>query len=267
VAALPIMGFCFVGQFGTLSRSDWVSATAAVMSLVVLFPPGERLKKFVGFILAIPVLLASLWIGTVVLSRFSQSDQAATMMNRVKTVLPGFKDDSLSYGKAWDTRTSGIMAELRIWSDSPLLGSGFAYAGARDYGFGDETSFNHNVWTSTLAKMGLVGLAAYLTPVLGLIVVGRRMVRDKTDKGVVLMGVIVATTGAYMLVLGASTMSFNVERGALVLGILCGVVFRARAMQLQTMQGYAGSYAAGEYENAPTFASDEYGYAQAVDHA
>jgi hypothetical protein len=66
--------------------------------------------------------------------------------------------------------------------------------------------------------------------------VGKRMITDRFDKTSMVVGALGATTGVYYIIYGASTMSFNVLRPAIPLGIICGVVLRTRVMQLALMQ-------------------------------
>lgn len=230
--AFALAAFCLVGQFGTLARSDWLSASAALLVVPFLFKPPNRGRKAAFVAVILPMLIVALVVSAVILSNVTGRDIAASLAKRVGSALPTARgDDSYSSRKAWDTRLPGVIEELKLWSNSPLYGHGFGYSKSAQY-FYSGVAFNHNVWSASLATLGILGFAAYLIPVLGIIVVGRRLIRDGTDRGSILIGVIGVTAGAMHLVLGASTMSFNVQRGAIALGLIVGVVLRARAIQL-----------------------------------
>jgi hypothetical protein len=236
-----IIAFCLIGQFGTLSRSDWISAIGALFTLPFLLPRHRRGLRIAGFVLAIPVLFLVLWGGAAVGSIILNRDLTSHMSRRITTLLPGRGDDEYDSRKAWDTRVPGMKKEFAYFLQSPLMGQGFDYTAAV-VADGGDVAFYHNVWIAQAALMGIFGFAAYFTPVVAIIVVGRRMVRDAFDKGSILVGVLGATTGVYCLIIGAATMSFNVQRGALAIGPIVAIVLRTRAMQLKAMREreYAG---------------------------
>jgi hypothetical protein len=238
--AIVVMAFCLVGQFATLNRSDWVACMLAVVSVLFLLPKEGRGPKLVGFALAVPALVVSLIVGVVVVSKLTdRQNLAERMQQRVVTLLPGERgDDSITSTKAWDTRLPGLLRELEFWKQSPLIGQGFGYT--TNWLRSEDVAFNHNVWTASLATTGVFGFSAYLVSVLCLIVVGRRMVRQNIDRGSVLIGAIAFTAGVYNLFFGGMTMSFNIQRQALPLGLVVGIMLKAREMQLATMQEYAG---------------------------
>jgi hypothetical protein len=115
------------------------------------------------------------------------------------------------------------------------MGQGFAYPTTLGLDSG-EVAFYHNVWISQPALMGIFGFAAYFTPVIALIVVGRRMVFDAFDKGSVLIGAMGATTGIFCLIIGSATMSINSQRGALLFAPIVAVVLKTRMLQLRAMR-------------------------------
>src|SRR5258706_1339549 len=194
--AVLLICFCFVGQFGTLSRSDWISATATLMTVPFLLPKARRGMRVLGFALAVPVLMICLLLGVSFASRFVGRDISERLTQRVMTLLPGRGDDEYGHSKAWDSRLPGAKRELELWVESPVIGNGFGYTIGR--GLESEgVAFFHNVWTSSLAMLGLVGFGTYATPVIASIVVGRRMVRQAVDKGSMLIGGIGVTGGVY----------------------------------------------------------------------
>jgi hypothetical protein len=157
------------------------------------------------------------------------------MEKRILTLLPGRGDDAYDSHKAWDTRVPGMKAEFHYFIQSPLMGQGFAYPTTLGLDSG-EVAFYHNVWISQPALMGIFGFAAYFTPVIALIVVGRRMVFDAFDKGSVLIGAMGATTGIFCLIIGSATMSINSQRGALLFAPIVAVVLKTRMLQLRAMR-------------------------------
>jgi hypothetical protein len=238
--AAKIGSFCLLGQFATMSRSDWLAALAAIFSIPFLLPKEGRVRRLAIFVMT-TVLLFGLFLGGMYVGGQATGRNLPQLIyKRMLTALPFARgDDSYLSTKAWDTRLPGVFAELKYWLESPIIGQGFGYTDTRGLEF-EGIGFNHNVWTAALATTGIVGFAAYLVPVLGLIVIGRRLVRDRVDKGSVLIGAIGFTTGIYHLIYGGATMSFNVQRGALLLGLIAGVVFRSRMMQLTQKEAYAG---------------------------
>jgi hypothetical protein len=255
--ALPLCGVCFIGQFATLSRSDWVAVWAAVMVVYLRLPSLYRGRKLAAAIVGPPVALAFLWVGLVVASSVTGTDFTQKMIARVNSLLP---DDSPAarQKKAWDTRLSSTLVELKWWAGSPLFGRGFGIHETKRPTLTEKEAngLKHNTWVFTLAETGVVGFAAVALVVGGTYVVGRRMVCDRTDRGSVLVGALGVTTATIYVVLGLTTQSFNQVRGAMPLGVVCGVVLRCRAMQQAALraqyeaQGYApagGDDGAGEY--------------------
>ena len=89
----------------------------------------------------------------------------------------------------------------------------------------------HNSWTSTLAESGLIGFTGFAIIAVAQIVVGRRMVRDNTDRGSVLLGGAGVITGVHYILHGYCTMSFNQVRWAIPMALTFGAVMRCRMMQ------------------------------------
>jgi len=69
-----------------------------------------------------------------------------------------------------------------------------------------------------------------------MIIVGRRMVRARTDQTTVLIGAFGVITACFFIIHGLATMSFNVIRWGLPFFITAGVVLRTRQIQLQLIQ-------------------------------
>jgi hypothetical protein len=230
--ALGLCGLCFVGQFATLSRSDWLAAAAAVVSIFVLLPSFRPGGNLTAILIGPPLVVVFLWVGLIFASTLVGRDFESKMFQRVESLLPG-RGDAV-HAKAWDTRLEGIQKELAVWKRSPLVGGGFGATDVLRYRHGEWAglSYKHNSWTSTLAETGLFGFAAVGCMVFGMIVVGRRLARDGVDRGYVLIGALAVITGTYYFVHGMATQSFNQMRWGIPLAIVCGVALRARAMQL-----------------------------------
>jgi hypothetical protein len=183
------------------------------------------------FLAAIPLLIGVLIVGTNIASNVTGRNLNERMYNRVMSMLPGQKEAEARGSKAWDTRTPAMVQELKIWLGSPVTGDGFAYYRVK----GHEAlgiTYQHNVFTSALAMAGVPGLLAYLVPLVAIIVVGYRMLRESPDPGMIALGGLGVIAGVYNIVQGMATMAFNVQRPAMAVGFLVGAVLRARAMQL-----------------------------------
>lgn len=244
--AAGLCGLCFVGQFATLSRSDWVAAAASVVAIFVLLPSFRPGGKLAAALMGPPLVVVSLWVGLIVASTLVGRDFEARMWDRVMSLMPG--DTAGVRVKAWDSRLEGIRKELAVWRRSPLIGGGFGATDVIRFRHGDWAGlgFRHNAWTHTLAETGLPGFAAISCMVFGTIVVGRRLARDGIDRGYVLIGALAVITGSYYLIHGLATQSFNQMRWGIPLGIICGAALRARAMQLAQARQLQESYDAEE---------------------
>jgi O-antigen ligase len=108
--------------------------------------------------------------------------------------------------------------------------------------------YRHNVWTSALAEGGLPLFMGYLVTCLLLVVVGKRLVRARMDQGTVMMGAIASLHGFMSIVFAAATMTFNQQRPAIPLGLICGLLLRTRDMQLAVARSYEGYLDAEEGE-------------------
>lgn len=242
--AAALCGLCFIGQFATLSRSDWLAAAASVVAIFVLLPTLRPGGKLAAALIGPPLVVIFLWVGLILASMVVGRDFEARMAERVVSLLPGQKSGSEM--KAWDTRLEGIRKELAVWRRSPLIGGGFGATDVIRFRHGDWAGlgFRHNSWTHTLAETGLPGFAAICCLVFGTIIVGRRLARTGVDRGYVLIGALGVITGTYYLVHGLATQSFNQMRWGIPLAIVCGVTLRARAMQLTHLRALEAEQAA-----------------------
>ena len=263
--ALGICGLCFVGQFATLTRSDWLAAIASVLAIFALVPTYRPGGKLVAALVGPPLIAVFLWVGLILASTVVGRDFEGRMAERVMSLVPGHAAGT--HAQAWDTRLEGIRKELQLWAHSPIIGGGFGATDVLRFRRGEQAglSYRHNSWTSTLADAGLPGLAAISCLIFGMIVVGRRLARDGIDRGYVLIGALAVITGVHYLFHGLATQSFNQMRWGIPLSIVCGVALRARAMQLTHMRVLQAEAAAGAYgpaeidPGASAYDSDDYG--------
>jgi hypothetical protein len=248
--AVALTGLCFIGACATLARSEWVAIAAGVCMIYRLLPKGFRWGKVVRATIFFPLLLFLFgWVGLLVGSELTGTDFFGKMADRVETLMPSSGGDMQTH--AWDSRLPAARRELGLWLDNPLTGQGFGIQWAEQRRDGRmEWSFRHNAWTSVLAESGVFGFTTYALVVFGMLFVGRRMVKDQWDRESVLVGALGAMAGAHVLVWGLSTLSFNELRGAIPVGLICGVVLKARAMQL------TGRRVASETEGAELVATE-----------
>jgi hypothetical protein len=261
--SVVVCGLCFLGQFTTLSRSDWIATLFAVAVVYFLLPAARRGGKVAAAVLGPPVALACLWIGLFAASAVTGQDFNKKMTDRVMSLMPG--DTPGVKKKAWDTRLASALVELKWWTESPLIGRGFGIHDVKLHTLTPEQAIGlrHNTWTSTLAETGLIGFSAMALVVGGTFVVGRRMVLDWTDRGSVLVGALGVVTASMFGILGAMTMAFNQMRGAIPLAVVCGVVLRCRAMQqtaLKVQQLEAMGYGVVYDEDGNAYADTGAGY-------
>jgi hypothetical protein len=262
--AILLCGFCFLGQFATLSRSDWLAVWVAVVVVYFRLPSAKRGGKLTAAVIGPPVAAAFLWIGLVTASALTGTDFTKKMVTRLESMLPN-DEPGVKATKAWDTRLQSTLVELKWWAGSPLIGRGFGIHDLKRAGLSErqQMGLRHNTWVATLAESGLVGFSAMALVVGGTYVVGRRMVRDWTDRGTVLVGALGVVTASIYLTLGVTTMAFNQMRGAIPLGIVCGIVLRCRAMQqtaLAAQQQQQAAYAGYDDPEAQAAAGYPAGY-------
>jgi hypothetical protein len=244
--AFILMLYCFLGQMATLNRSNWLAQFAALIAAIFVTPPGKRMIGAARVLVLLPVLLLVLWGGTYLMSALTNTDFTGRFQQKVDSLLPNSETEV----KAWDTRIPGIVRELQLWSQSPIFGRGF---GIGDFDFVEtgrtNWAYRHNAWTCWLSETGIFGFTANLVMVIATIRLGAKLVRERIDPHFMVVGALGVVVAAYGLVEGMSTMGINILRGAIVLGVACGAVIRARGMQLQVKRLWAG-YLPDEMEPA-----------------
>jgi hypothetical protein len=247
-----------VGAVFLPHRSTWLTF-AIVWSLSAFFLAKVRFSRVLVTGLLGAVLIGSVaTAGVFAYSQATGKDFTGWVQKRLVSMLPGEHEGVQHH--AWDTRLPGTIRELEIFAHEPLFGGGFSISDT-DIQTHQDIAYRHNTWTSFLAETGIVGFSAAVMIVFGTIILGRRMVRDATDRDSVMLGAICAAIGIYYLFAGLMSLTFNVQRHALDLGVACGVVLRCRAMQLTNKRLHAEE-ASYEWANAqpypPLVTADEY---------
>jgi hypothetical protein len=235
---LPLLLLCLVGAAAPLSRSDWVSTAAVVVAMYFIMPAKRRFKRILVGAASLPVLMVSVLLVLKLISATSDRDIEGTVRSRFEALFPS--PDSTTNNRAWDSRLPSALKELELWSQSPITGRGFAIQASVERALGHNEGFHHIVWTAELAETGIIGFVAMLLVVLIPIIVGARLVKDRFDRGSVLLGAAAVAMGVYNLLLATTTMSINTSRGAIPIGIMCGAVLRCRAMELTNRRIWEG---------------------------
>jgi hypothetical protein len=238
--ALMLIPLAGVGYFSVPHRSNWVVG-ALTLVYAAFFLPRVNFGRRVSASLFLALGLgACMFVAVGMYSRMTGRDFGEYVSRRLASLLPG--DETGSQRKAWASRLPGAKRELEIFMQNPAMGQGFGIqmeeeATGRSTAYG---SFRHNVWTASLAESGIFGLAGYILPPLFATVIGYRLVRQGGDRGTVFMGALGSVVGFASLVFSPLTLSINIQRMAIPLGLACGMLFKVRAMQLTVahQQGY-----------------------------
>jgi hypothetical protein len=258
---LLLMVFCFAGQMATLSRSDWIAQMAAMTGALLLVPRGKRVRGIVVTLVALPLLFFATWAAVTLVSQTTGADFAGKIMRKFNSLF--ITNDTSIAQTAYGSRLPGIVRELTLWLESPLVGRGFGIQDADFVRQGqDIMSYRHCPWTCFLAETGIIGFSMVLTMLIATFVIGRRMIRERVDRGSILMGALGCVTAVYAFFIGLTTMSINNLRGAIWMGIVCGAVMRTRAMQLTTKRFWeaylpeGAMLAGGEHQLVPLLDED-----------
>jgi O-antigen ligase len=227
-----VAAVCFVGQFATLSRSEWLATTAGVLAIVFLLVSRRRARARRGAMLGLAAIAAGVLITVQGASFVMDRDFGSVLSERFESMLPG---ESQSGGpKAWESRIPAARAELQLWAEAPVIGRGFGVQERAEdrfgYAFG---SWRHNTFTSILAETGIVGILPVIGMFGALFVVGRRLALETSNPPSLLVGALGVACGTFYVVLGLSTLSFNQMRFAIPLGMIFGVTMRAGGRELE----------------------------------
>ncbi|MDB5321807.1 MAG: hypothetical protein JWN40_3438 [Phycisphaerales bacterium] len=242
---------CTVGIFGVPHRGSYVTGVFTLLFAALVLARANWGRRLTMTFLGIIVMSSLLFGGVAGMSQLTGRDfKTYVVERRLKALLPFYDEETKTTVTA--TRLPGILAELKVWSESPVIGKGFAISSRVEAEVG-AMGMNHNVWTSALAQYGPIGLAAFLVPIFGCIIVGYRMLRDSTDPHIAMFGALAAIMAFVALFWGSLSLSINQQRLGMMVGLMFGMAFRVRAMQLTL----AREGAASQYESG---ASPEYGY-------
>ena len=251
VRVMPVwasLGVMLVGALGVYSlphRSGWVMATGTLLFALLWLPrapAGRKVRVAGGMVLLMAVVFG---IAITAYSRATGRDFQKYLTTRVMSLLPG--EQSGVKGKAWSTRTGPALVELQQWLKNPVMGQGFSIQAKLEQEMGlAGYGFRHNVWTASLAESGPAGWAGYMLPPILCMVVGFRVVRARTDTGTLLVGAMAAVHGCAAFLISFMSFSINLQRQAIPLGLMCGLVLRCRAMQLSYLEQYAGYVEPGQ---------------------
>jgi hypothetical protein len=259
--AIAVGLYCYIGYAAALSRLGFLILFFGTAASYALLPHGERLRKFARSIVFVPILFfacwGALWVGDQIIGR----DFAGKVTKHIESLLPGEREGS-NDERAWDSRLDGITAELGIWIKNPLMGQGFgagetAFLTGRTRG---NASIKHNSWTATLAEMGLFGFTGLAVMIGSMLLMGYRMVHDRTDRVSVLVGALGFLGGFVFLLRCSGTMGLT-SRSAMGFGVICGILIRTREMQ-ETAVAFApqGAYDEPHVDAHSGLLVPEYGY-------
>jgi hypothetical protein len=219
------------GVFAPPHRGAYVTGAAILMFSALVLPRVPVGRRFALATLGGLVIGSTLFAGAVMMSHLTGRDfKTYVIEKRLKQLAPWLDEETKV--TVTGTRLPGIIAELKVWAESPLIGQGFAISTRVEAETGEELGMNHNVWTSALAQYGPVGFFAFAVPIIGAIVVGWRMVRAQTNVDITVFGALAAITGMCALIWATLSLSINQQRLAMLVGLMFGMAFRCRAMQL-----------------------------------
>lgn len=244
---------CTLAVFSLPHRGSYVSGALTVLFSVLVLP-----KVALGRRLGITVVGTAL-LGVTVLGGFTAISQISgkdfktyVWEKRIKALIPIYDEET--HTTVTGTRLPGILAELKVWSESPVIGKGFAINTQVEAENG-LLGMNHNVWTSALAQYGPIGLAAFLVPIFGCMLVGYRMSRNGVDPYIALFGALAAIVAFVAFLWGTLSLTINQQRLGMLVGFMFGMAFRYRAIQLTLSrhQDEAG------YHDEPVYEAVAYG--------
>ena len=219
------------GVFAPPHRGAYVTGVLILMFSALVLPRVPVGRRFGMATVGALVIGSTLLSGAIMMSRLTGRDfKTYVIEKRLKQLAPWLDEETKV--TVTGTRLPGIIAELKVWSESPLIGQGFAISTRVEAETGMELGMNHNVWTSALAQYGPVGFFAFAVPLVGAAVVGWRMVRAQTDLQTTILGALAAIMGTTAVIWATLSLSINQQRLAMLFGLMFGMAFRCRAMQL-----------------------------------
>ena len=241
---------CAAGMFLIPHRSSWLLDVLTLGYAGFVMWPFNMGRKIVANFAAFAGLLLVGAVLMLVVQAQTGRDLAGWVDDRVMSLLPG--SEKVHEAKAWDTRLPGMVYEFQMWLGNPLFGRGFAAQEDQAIKDGEFYSFRHTPWVTTLCETGLIGFAGFAFVIIGLAVVGTRLARQGPNRWFMLLGAAGASWGVVCFIAGFSTQHWNSTRSAITLGLLAGLIFRARDLSIalgsQAQQLPLSAYANRAYE-------------------
>ena len=245
-----LLVICAAGMFLIPHRSTWLLDVMTLAYAGFIMWPFNMGRKILANSAVFLGLLASGFVLMLAIQAQTNRDFSGWVEDRLASLLPG--SEKAHEAKAWDTRVPGMVYELKMWLGNPVLGRGFAAQEDQAIKDAEFYSFRHTPWASTLCETGLIGFAGFAFVIVGLAVVGTRLARQGPDRWFVLLGAIGASWGVVCFIAGFFTLHWNSPRAAITLGLLAGLIFRARDLSLgvasQPQQLPLAGYANRSYE-------------------
>jgi len=240
IIGIGLFALCAVGMFAMPHRSAWIIAVIALLFATLFLAKarfGRRLAVTVGLMLLTAVVLA---VGLTVYANLTGRNIQEYFGVRLRSMLPGVEERKDN--KPWETRLPGLTRELEIWTGNPLTGGGFGIQLATEKqstGI-NGTGYRHNVWTAALAEGGLPLFLGYFITCWVCVSLGNKLVRLRMDQATVMVGAFAAIHGFVSIIYAGMTMTFNQQRPAIGLGLVCGLLLRTWDMQSAVVRSYEG---------------------------
>lgn len=226
--AYALASYCLLIVLFTFYRSSWVACAFSAFCLIFILPLGSRFERAFRAVIVVMIAGVCLYMSITAVGMLIHHDLIGPINSRLLTLVPGVHSGEESH--AWDTRTGGIQAELQIWSQYPLTGMGFGYwSNPRLPNVG---GYGHNVFTSELAAGGPLCLAAVLLAVVGPWVVSKRLIPTAALPATLFAGIYGFVNQATMFALMGATASINGIIGAVICGMVGGMILRTREIAL-----------------------------------
>ncbi len=231
VLTAPIAGYCLLGECAPMARGEWLSMIVCFSGMLLIIPPGKRLRTLLKGLIVGPCLLVTIYLAIQGASDLMHRDFGKIVQDRLYSLLPTERV-SEKESKAWDTRLPSMRQEIGLWLENPLTGQGFSAQNGRVLSgkMVNMGAYFHNGWSSVLATTGLFGFVGFWSIIVSMFVIGRRMVRTATDRATILFGALAFFSSLYLFIGALSGMVWG-ARLALMFGIICGMMFRLRDIQ------------------------------------
>lgn len=170
---ISILTFCLAGYsiFISFSRASWIGGIIVLVGLLFLYP---RFILKTSLIVAAVILVFGGWLLT---------DQIQWAQARLR---------SEEAERSAFSRVPVYYASYRMFQAKPFLGWGYGNFDRFDRRFqvlmadlpiDDKDHSSHNLYLTTIAEQGIIGLGLFLTPVIWLFILSRRAFPGMPEKG------------------------------------------------------------------------------------